>query len=378
MKKNALIIAPNFPPINKVSSLRPYYLAMLLKDQGWQVTVIAAIDKEGNAGLVRSEEGIKVLRVASFFMALIAILREFLGGVRFNVIVSTYGPTPAHFQGCFAKILFGKAIWLADYRDLWMSGSYYAPKKQGFIHKLKQFVEKLILRKADILTTVSLGLKNNLEKFHHKNVHVVYNGYEPIEKIEPQPVSMSESNGVQICYTGSMYFERSPFLLLNAIAEQSKIYPNVTVKLVIAGVVSDDVKDQLKPYERDRLIEYKGKLSREASYELQRNSDYCLLVEDYDATLQGVIPAKAFEYIGLEKPIIALGVAESSEIAGIIQNTGLMAFCGRERSKLNDFIAGLMQNEKVEFKKEAVFIASLERNHQSQKFIALLEQFQSK
>lgn len=371
MNKSILIIAPNFPPINKVSSLRPYYLSMLLKEQGWDVTVVASVDDEDGKGLIRSEEGINVIRFASFWAACLIIIKLFFSQKAFNAIVSTYGPTSAHLLGTLAKFLFRKAIWLADYRDLWMSGSYYSDKKQGVKHKLKEFVEKVALRDANILTTVSSGLKENLEHFHHKSVEVVYNGYEPITQ-SLTPVKPND-NIIQVCYTGNMYMERSPLLLLQVIAEQHQKQPQPLIKLVIAGVVGDDVKLQLKQYEDAGLVEYKGKLPREASYDLQRSSDYCLLVENYDATLKGVLTGKVFEYIGMGKPVIALGVAEKSEMAQVIDKSGLMAFCGQEKQILESFVGKILRNESLNLQRQEDFIISLERNHQSQKFITLIE-----
>lgn len=372
MNKSILIIAPNFPPINKVSSLRPYYLSMLLKEQGWDVTVVASVEDEGGRGLIRSEEGIKVLRFASFWAACFIILKLFFTRKVFKAIVSTYGPTSAHLLGAFAKFLFRKAIWLADYRDLWMSGSYYGDRKQDFKHKLKQFIEKRALSRANVLTTVSSGLKENLEQFHHKPVEVIYNGYEPIAASATQ-ASKSNLDVIQICYTGSMYLERSPLLLLQAIAEQRPKQPNALIKLVIAGVVGDDVKRQLQQYEQAGLVEYKGKLFREASYDLQRTSDYCLLVENYEATLKGVLTGKVFEYIGMGKPIIALGVAEKSEMAQVIDKSGLMAFCGQEKQVLADFVGKILRYDSLNIHRQEDFIISLERSNQSQKFITLIE-----
>lgn len=372
MNKSILIISPNFPPINKVSSLRPYYLSMLLKEQGWDVTVVASVDDEGGKGLIRSEEGIKVLRFASFWAACLIIIKLFFTKKAFKAIISTYGPTSAHLLGALAKFLFRKAIWLADYRDLWMSGSYYSSKKQGFKHKLKQFIEKRALSSANLLTTVSSGLKENLEQFHHKFVDVIYNGYEPIAASTTQ-VTKPKADVIQICYTGSMYMERSPLLLLQVMAEQHQKQPNSLIKLVIAGVVGDDVKQQLQQYEQAGLIEYKGKLPREASYDLQRTSDYCLLVENYEATLKGVLTGKVFEYIGMGKPVIALGVAEKSEMAQVIDKSGLMAFCGQEKQVLADFVGKILRHESLNLHKQEDFIMSLERNNQSQKFITLIE-----
>src|SRR5690606_751066 len=113
--------------------------------------------------------------------AICCVVRLAVRGKRFDVIVSSSGPILVHAVASVAKISWPGACWMADYRDLWSTGSYY--RAQPFfgpgLH-LRRFIERSMLRLADLISTVSKGLQVNLASFHDREVLLFHNGFEPV------------------------------------------------------------------------------------------------------------------------------------------------------------------------------------------------------
>lgn len=370
--KDALLIAPNFPPINKISSLRPYYLALELAKDNWNVTVFAEdLCRDENSTLERPEENLNVVRIKSknrilwIILASIKIISYSIKNRSPKIIISTYGPSSSHILGFIAKIASPKkSIWAADYRDLWTSGNYYSQHTKSPLSNLKSGFEKAILTPASLITTVSKGLKNNLAEFHKKETHIIYNGFEGAPSL---PEKHQKNQKITICYTGTIYKERSPEPLLKAIHETPELLNKI--EIIIAGDVDTKTQNSLKKYEGTVSLKILGKVSREESYAIQRRSDFCLLVEDYDASKKGVLTGKVFEYISAGKPIIALGVANESEIAELIMKSGLMAFCGKEPIELKKFLTFISESH-TPTAIDIDFIQKLSRQAQSRIHLA--------
>lgn len=360
---NILIISPNFPPANKISSLRLYYLTLFLKEKN-QVTVMCKKDEVG--GLNRSTNGLNII----YFNHLLEGITFIKNNKGFDKIISSYGPTSAHILGYIAKKMNPQAFWLADYRDLWMSGNYYTEEKQNISKKIKILIEKIIIKESNEIVTVSNGLAKNLEEFHKRKVHVIYNGYE-----ESIPINLFNSrnnkNQIKICYTGTIYKERSIETLLNILLKLK--LENIDIKLIVVGTIDDNLLNSYAEYILKGVLDYRGKVEREESYLLQAESDILLMVEDYEASLKGVMTGKIFEYISNKKPIILMGVSPISEVARLVMKTGLLLFCGTD---LEIFYKKIIKYNKIGFDIYQIdhkFIESLDRKIQVNEFLKLLD-----
>jgi len=378
MPKRVLIITPNFPPVNKVSSLRGYYLARAFANRGWDVEVLASSGNGEDQSLVREVSGFSITRTQDGLRwgVIQTILTLFYkrckrSNEQINVVISTYGPSSSHVLGFFVKLLHHPCVWVADYRDLWCSGSYYGRELRGPISSIiVPFVERFLVKFSDFVVTVSSGLASNLSRFLGREVSVVYNGYESF--IENIPQSHAHVGHLQICYTGTIYRERNPALLLETISELEEAgdIPKGIVRVVVAGRIDGDLQEELSRFVERELLIYKGFLSREDSYAIQCSSDYCLIAEDYQATKKGVVTGKVFEYIGSKKPIIALGVAPDSELADIINRAGLLAYCGQDKSDLAQFIRRAVSG--ICYKPNDEFISNFEREKQTMHFVDIV------
>ncbi len=350
MKQASLVIAPDYPPTNRISSLRAYYFAQALSDAGLAVDVLAEEPAAGQDGLPRDDHAVAVTRVHSvhrlswlvralWHVSMLAWRRR-----RFDLIVSTSGPFLSHVVGAFAKRLWPRASWAADYRDLWASGHYYGDAEDsGLGPSLRRWLERRVLAKADAITTVSRGLQQNLAGFHGREVLVFHNGFEPDAATES--TSARAGDPIRICHTGFLYAERSPAAFLAALerARGAVASPVADIELILAGPVDREVGDVLARFADCARVRRLGTVPRAEAYRLQRDADYCLLLEDPQASRRGVLTGKIFEYIGMRKPVIAFGIAADSEAAEILAGAGLLAFRGSDPAELEAFLANLMR-----------------------------------
>lgn len=352
MTCRALLIVADYPPTNRISSLRAYYLATALADAGCTVDVLAEMPLAGATSLERPEGGVRVKRVGASHRAvwLLKLLWHVAAASRHRpqIVVSSCGPFLTHVAAAFAKLLSPGTFWVADYRDLWATGRYYGGttlEDQEGRGRFRKWWERWCLHRSDLITTVSRGLQENLSRFHGREVLVFYNGFEPLDHGPAGPPRGTDV--ITLSHTGSLYAERSPAGLLAAFdASANKAgSPARSLRLLLAGPVDAQVATALERYAGREDIRYLGNLPRADAYALQASSDYCLLIEDPVASLRGVLTGKVFEYIGMRKPIIAFGISPQSELASILETTGLAAFVGDDPRQLEAFLLAIRQAE---------------------------------
>ena len=92
--------------------------------------------------------------------------------------------------------------WTADLRDLWADRPYYRdPVWRLWVDRI---IERVTLRSASALVTISPYLAHDLEGRHQKRVEVIFNGYAEEDFPEP-PAERNTGGPLTIRYTGGIY-----------------------------------------------------------------------------------------------------------------------------------------------------------------------------
>ena len=154
-----------------------------------------------------------------------------LGTSRFDLIVSTSGPDVCPLvAGALARI--SGVFWLSDYRDLWFDefavNRYVA--STWFVNRM----QSRLLRRAGLVSTVSLGLAGYLERVVPGKVTISYNGY--LVAPPPRPRANPDAATVRIVYTGTFYPEkRDPAIFFDGVrallAERAELQGRLHVDL---------------------------------------------------------------------------------------------------------------------------------------------------
>ena len=238
---------------------------------------------------------------------------------KYDAILSTCDPFTSH---CIARTLknFSGLPWVADYRDLWAQ-RHYLKRTKKLIQKDNQY-ELDIIQSADVLTTVSQIFAEELSAFHHKQVYVIENGFDP----ESMNIGTPLNDKFTISYTGSLFWESAynPLPLLIALSE-----------LINDGTISEDDVDvrfygknwsewlnkDINRLGLNECVHQYGFLNKEKITEVQRSSQILLLLLWNSPGGEGVLTGKLYEYLAARRPILALGGEKSNDVPNILLKT---------------------------------------------------------
>lgn len=353
MSKRILYIAFHFPPIQISSGVhRTLAFTRYFAEQGDNVTVLTASTKaysqcdEKNLALIPAE--VNVLRcyardTAKHFsfknkyigwMALPDrwqswILGGFLRGWRFakkyqpDVIISTYPIASAHFIAYFIHKLTGTP-WIADFRDPMLQEDYPANPQ---VRKLFSWIENKATKHCRHIIFTSPGaLKLYQQRYPDVAAdvwQVLPNGYD--EALFEQVTSTQSAkvdDKVTLLHSGTIYpSERDPIPFFNAIASLKRQEPNLSNKLsiILRSTGHDGLfKPILQELGVDDIITLAPALSYVKALEEMLSADALLLMQASNCNYQ--TPAKAYEYIRAQKPILALTDAAGDTASLILQS----------------------------------------------------------
>ena len=250
------------------------------------------------------------------------ISHEILEHEEINALISSSSPVTSHVIAQKLKSDF-EVPWVADLRDLWTQNHYY---QYSIIRKLiEKKLEIKTLSGAEALTTVSEYFVNDLRIFHKcEHVYTILNGFDPQEV----NVSTITTKKFTITYTGYFYQgKRDPSKLFQALQDlilEGIIDPN-DIEVRIYGPQEDWMSKEINQYGlNDIVIEY-GFVSRDISFEKQRESQVLLLLLWDHPKEIGVYPAKIFEYLAAQRPILAIG-GEKGVVEELLEDTNAGVF----------------------------------------------------
>ena len=248
--------------------------------------------------LILGEGGVLYI-LCGFFTGLRLIRRH-----RITHLYSSYMPYADHAVAWLLKLCYPNLYWIADFRDL-----HIDPIRQHTLwNGLQRKFNKKILRKADVVTTVSQGLAEQLQHFHPK-VYVLPNSIAPVLLQKETPAPKVNSKKFTITYTGSIYHNlQDPGLFIQALGNlitKGKLKPQ-QVQLVYAGKDSMIWGHWIQQAGLDHIFEDHGLISWSAAIQLQRQSHLNLLLSWSEPNSSGILTGKLAEYLAARRPVIAL------------------------------------------------------------------------
>ncbi len=301
-------------------------------------------------------EGGLVYIIHSFFIAIKLIRHN-----NISHIYSSLLPYSDHAVAHLLKIFYPKIFWIADFRDLHVEPHYDIVFWRTFQH----WCNRQILKRADLVTTVSEGLAQHLRAYH-PNVYVFQNGIAPISKgvlsdsINGQK-TLSDHNfpsKFTICYTGSLFGDdRNPSLILSILKElvTEGLFKTTNFQFVYAGKDTKLWLDWVRRYDLTPFFTSHGMVSLEEAKQLQRTSHINLLLTSATPEWTGVMTGKFYEYLAAQQPVIVLiNGTQDIEFETIMKNlqAGCVVYNDRSYDELRNFILTLFhqfqENGKVE------------------------------
>lgn len=410
-KVRITIVTYNWPPRNAIGTHRPYHWAKCWsQDERFEITILTAkkyafdepldltLPTLDNVNVIEIPFIKNNLKVNKLNFTILKKIKNFLSkflshpidirngwvshsqpllkGIAENtdIVISTYGPAASHILGSQIKTLNPNCYFVADYRDLWSLNHLSNLNKKQQKYESRRELET-VSNKANLLSTVSQDLANQLEENFKIKTLIVPNGFDlDLSEVRHNLTYRKvKKDKLIICYTGRIYIgHRDPTPLFEAIDElivEGQINPDA-IEVQIYGTGCEEVGEIIKKnINFSNFVKLYGHVDRETVLKVQKEASLLLLLESSDPNNQGVLTGKVFEYIATGVPILSLGSLKDSAIDKLLISTGTGICVQNQISLIKKIILSEINDDNEWFKPKFEEVAMYSRNYQSKNLI---------
>ena len=217
---------------------------------------------------------------------------------------------------------------VVDFRDEWLLASRYLENHQrtgfAFHRQLKLF--KSVLRDSDAVIATTQASANELRRWADElecstSTTCIYNGFDEddfFESDDHDEFRQKDPTRYRIVYTGTLWRMTDVSPLVEAFSRVGESSEDLfrRIEIIFAGRRTDQ-QQMLVDRLRDLRISVHcyDYLPHHQSIALAQSADALLLLLADEAGAERVVPAKLFEYLALDKPILAvIPDGESSDL----------------------------------------------------------------
>lgn len=239
-----------------------------------------------------------------------------------DIIFATGMPWTSLIIGFFLKLITQRKL-IIDFRDPWVDNPFI--KKNKFEKMLEKFTEGLIVKTADLITVNTTSLKEQMQKRYpdtENKIILLPNGYDEFDFIKIKPKNEIDDKLI-IVHAGFLYGNRDPKPILDAISLLYDLNPKIAEKIIFQQVGEIDLDYDIREFCKEKgLIDnliLSGQVEYSQCLSILAGSDILLLLQQ---GTMSQIPSKFYEYLFLEKHILA--IAETgSDLANVIMEDDL-------------------------------------------------------
>lgn len=231
------------------------------------------------------------------------------------LLITSGPPHSVHLAGLHLKRRFPSVFWVADFRDPWMEVDYlHHLRLSRFARRKHQKLEKSVLINADLILTISEGLRGILASKTIRPVTVIPNSFDP-EWFAPVTGEEAYPKSFTLVHTGTMPAERDAPELWEALAA----FPHpASVRLV--GSVDPQVIQSAVQQGVQECIHVEPAVPHSEALKIQKAAALLLVVANRTPTASGILTGKVFEYLASGRPLLAIG-PEDGDLHQLIRET---------------------------------------------------------
>lgn len=335
--RDILIISPAFAPCTLVGAARMTSLAEYLTSKNYSVTVIS-FGKwmfEEDLWTRRISENIRVIEIEKTRKVRLELFKRILSEIRqkkYDICISSMGP---FYTQMFLWMigLFLRVPYILDYRDPWFQDEDMHSNLHDYIVRM---VEYLNVKYSKAIVCVTPGNANSMKERYRKyssKIYTIYNGYENLNCFT---TNSDGHSGYRICCVGKFlyYNEEAALKLLKSIDQLKE--KDIDVKLFHIGENCDDASAILTKYGfANDIYSFLGKKDYHEAMCVLSKMDAAVIIYG----LKTGLGTKVFDYIGMNKPIIYVGVMPSELSRFIEQYRNVIVENNQQRlvEKIYDF-----------------------------------------
>lgn len=353
---NVLIVAFHFPPLAGSSGLlRALKLCRYLPEFGWRPTVLTlhprayeSLDARGDKLVPAGADVIRTFaldtkrhlgfrgmyfnwlalpdRWVSWTLGAVPAGLRAIRSRRIDVIFSTFPVASAVLVGFVLHKLTGKP-WVVDLRDSMTEEGY--PRDARTRRVWRWLEKKAVSHAARLILTTTSTRHMYLERYPHLppgKCLLIPNGYDEedfssLDLSERRP--STDARPLRLLHTGLIYpEERDPrpfFRALGRLKREGKV-TSASLSIAFRASGSEDLYQRIiNELEIADMIELQSHVPYHQSLQECADSDGLLLFQAANCDHQ--VPAKAYEYLRVGRPIFAL-TTHTGDTAGLLNEVG--------------------------------------------------------
>lgn len=285
----------------------------------------------GNGMVARVKRFVRAIRHSLFvpdesILWLPSALRTALLTVSTHGVQAIYATSPPETSQLVAALtahITGLPL-IVDFRDPWVGNLHR--KTSGWRHLIERRMERYVFARAAHVITVTDSFRQafltRYPQFDQK-ITVIPNGYDATDLRVPAK-ARKDTGKMVVYYGGILYEKRSPRAFLDGLALALTRGTVKRDKLCVrfAGVFDYPGKsanrDRVRELGLEDVVDVVGYVSHAAHVQLLAEADLLLLVGDQTPGAAAYVPAKLYEYLGIQKPI--LGLVAEGEASALIRH----------------------------------------------------------
>ncbi len=243
-----------------------------------------------------------------------------------SLVYSTSFPYSDHLVGLAVKKEFPHIPWVADFRDEWTLNQYMIDIGYSKSRIAKEKAMELeVLRTADFIIANTESMQKgfvSLAPEIAQKIITIPNGFDSDDFAETIDTTMDTSK-FTLTHAGSMYGRRKPDTLLKAVSElasENKIDKSKLSIEFIGNIKSRRINALALELGLSDVVKTISYMPHDELIKKLYSSSALLLLEGSGAGSGNFSPGKTFEYIKLDRKILA-AVPENGEAANIVKTT---------------------------------------------------------
>jgi glycosyltransferase involved in cell wall biosynthesis len=348
--RRILLLTYHFPPSGASGSFRLLGFARHLPRFGWQPIVVAPpqipwepvdpglgrqVPPEAVVCPVPYPQGLlsKPLRrlapyavwLAPAWWGAVRAVRRF----RPDAVLTSGPPHWVHLLGLGLRSRF-RLPWVADFRDPWVADGKSQPAR-SLRRRWQAYWERAVMRGADAIVANAPLASQSMQAaypLYQDKVITITNGYDA-ESFLPRPPAATVNRRVTLLHAGELYYGRDPRPFLDALGDLTREQPawtdgvqvrfvgSVTAKHFEAGF---DFQREVNQRGLESAVRLEGRLPYQQVLHELSTSDILLMLDTPGRRIG--IPAKAYEYLGTGRPLLALSERDG-DVAWLLRESGI-------------------------------------------------------
>jgi glycosyltransferase involved in cell wall biosynthesis len=242
--------------------------------------------------------------------------------VRFDAVITCPYPMSSGLAGLYLKRRL-EIPWITLLSDPWVDNPHFAYR--GLARRINGRLESTVFARADAIVVPSVRMKEwygGKYPAAAEKIDVLPHTYDPAYAVRNGNGYRPDGGPIVIRSLGSLGGLRSPrgLLLALARAREAAVFRGVRLELIGPGATHPSHRQLVDRLDLADLVTLRGPVSYQDSVRLMHESDVLLAI---DAPIEHspYLPSKIADYVGAEKPILALTPA-NGELARFLARGG--------------------------------------------------------